>query len=67
MAKSSEYYAVTRRNRKSSANANDWVSCLDIDGKRFSVSFPTEREVALFVDRKLIEHGLPPRNILKNV
>jgi len=34
---------------------------------KFKCTFHTERECALAVDKKLIERGLPPINILKRV
>lgn len=42
-----------------------WHTSGSIKGRRFSIYAKTEREAALKYDKKMIENGKPPVNILK--
>lgn len=66
-----QYYGVIYKemafSKKSSRVAKKpWQAIVQKLGKRYYCgSWVTEKEAALAVDKKLIELGYPPRNILK--
>lgn len=66
MAKSSMYKGVTKRKKKSSGDNRIWQAHLLLeDGKNWNSYHEEERAAAIAYDRKLLELGKPPVNILK--
>lgn len=76
MGKDSQYKYVSRargcyhRCSKEIRKGLEWVAAPRAwkEGRQISLctkQFKTEREAALYVDRKFIEHGLEPVNIIK--
>lgn len=64
MGKYSEYKGVSKKQKKSS-NSKDWYMQMKMsDGKLCSSHHNTEREAALAYDKKCLEMGLEPVNIL---
>jgi hypothetical protein len=60
--------SVVRPDRMSASGrvqAIKWKARVVHDKKHYICFLDTEREAALWVDKKLIELGLPPKNILK--
>jgi hypothetical protein len=71
--KTSRYWGVVKCNSKNKWVKNNpnyaWqgsVKC-NLTDRVAQKLFPTEREAALWVDKKLIELGKEPKNILKQV
>ena len=59
------YYSTWFINRKGDA-VLPWMTLIQLRGTHWSKHFKTEREAALAVDKKLIEIGKEPVNILKH-
>ncbi len=63
-SKSKLYKGVYWR-RSYSGKYKYWVAAGSIKGRHFGISAKSEREAALKYDKKMIENGKPPVNILK--
>lgn len=62
----SKYKGVYYTKNRSSSNAKDvWKAALTYNNVMWQNGYPTEREAAIAYDKKLIELGQEPVNILK--
>lgn len=57
--------ATDRRSKAFKEEDMSWKAKVIKDSKHYIALLPTEREAALWVDKKRIELGLQPQNILK--
>ena len=65
MGKHSKYRGVTKRRKVSSNHDKIWEASHQYKKERWTGRFMTEREAAIAYDRRCIELGLEPVNILK--
>lgn len=71
MSKSLEYLGGSKKYKYVSRicmNGNElWRGTFFKNGKGNGKNFETEREAAIYVDKKLIENGKEPVNLLKRI